>query len=92
MEQPNQSGDRHDRQHRSHPGRLTSDEAPRERQQDQLSGDCGPSAPPPTTEDPSGYQKKQQPECGHQDRHPDTYYRTGHADLPDLQRRVRQGT
>ena len=66
----------------------TASEAPSNRQQDQLSSDCRPSAPPPAEEHASCHQKQQGSEDGHQDRYTSADRSTRHSDLPDGNRGV----
>jgi len=90
MQQPNQNCDRHGCHHDSYPGGVASDEAPSQRQQDQLCSNRWSSAPPPAKEDSSGDEEEQETESGHQDRHPNSHSGACHPDLSELQRRVRQ--
>lgn len=69
MEQPNQSGDGHDSQRYRDPGGAATNETPSEWQQDELECYRRTSAPPPAQEYPSGYEKEQEAEPAHQNRH-----------------------
>lgn len=92
MQQPNQNCDRHGCHHDSHPGGVASDEAPSQRQQDQLCGNRWSSAPPPAKEDSSTDEEEQETESGHQDRHANSHNGARHPDLSELQRRVGQSS
>ena len=90
MQHTHQNRDRKSSEHYSHRGGTPTDKAPSERQQDQLSGDGWPSAPPPGQEYSSGDKQEQEAETSHQGRDSNSYNRPGRPDLSDLKRCVRQ--
>lgn len=73
MKQRNQNGDGHRSQRYRDPGSPATNEAPSERQQDELDGYRRSSAPPPAQEYASGNEKEQKAEPAHQNRHANSH-------------------